>query len=107
MSVVTNVILTGFSLIRGTSIAPLQKWMVDRGYGAWLPVHDEAHGDKYLEMDVLVGAFNYFPTEEFVELVFSIPWDNPETVQLLICEQHEYKFKIYDHDTRPNRPTSA
>ena len=48
-----------------------------------------------MECYVAIGAFNYLDVEGFMAAFYSAPWDDPETVQLLIKEQEQDSFKLY------------
>jgi hypothetical protein len=50
-------------------------------------------GDKCLEAKIAIGAFNGFMIDEFIEHIGKIEWDDPQALQILIKEQHDYEFK--------------
>jgi hypothetical protein len=53
-------------------------------------------GSKMLETPLFVGAFNNLDINGLVEHLRSLNWEEPENVQLIVQEQHEYKFKIIE-----------
>jgi hypothetical protein len=53
-------------------------------------------GSKYFEAYIYLGAFNYLLLDEFIEYVRSIQWQSPESVQLVVMEQEDDRFRIID-----------
>lgn len=53
-------------------------------------------GQKFLECDLAIGAFNYLSIEDLIEVIRLVDWENPEAVQLIIKDQEDYKFRIID-----------
>lgn len=53
-------------------------------------------GTKFMEANILLGAFNYFDIEDFRNYLRTIHWQSPELVQLIIKEQDDEKFKIIE-----------
>ncbi len=51
-------------------------------------------GDKYLEDGLYIGSFNYFPLQQFLKYLQSLPWQEPELVQVLVQEQEDQGFRI-------------
>ena len=51
-------------------------------------------GEKNLETPVFVGAFNYFDSEDFVGFLKTLPWLEPECVQVFIQKQEEDIFTL-------------
>ena len=51
-------------------------------------------GSKMLETALLVGAFNYFPEDEFMGWLKTINWRCPEEVQLIIKRDDDLLFEI-------------
>ena len=53
-------------------------------------------GSKALEINVAIGAFNYLEIQEFCKhLTEKVPWKEPEQVQLLLAEQEDGRFGLY------------
>lgn len=104
MSCVTNVILT-FSVLEddeerikdvnkffenGTTIVSCDDNKLERGwYG----------GTKMLETNVCIGAYNYLPLESFKNHIKKIKWDYSEDVQLIVQEQDESRFRLYNFES--------
>lgn len=100
MSVVTNVILT-FSILEDDYEAgdTYGHKCVDK-INEWLPcelknIGGHAGGNKELETDIYIGAFNYLDTEGLKACVFSQEWNEPKDVQLYVQEQQADTFTEY------------
>ncbi len=52
-------------------------------------------GDKMLEVNIGIGAFNYFDVDGFKRHLEKIEWQRPEQVQLFIQDQHEDLFSVW------------
>lgn len=52
-------------------------------------------GNKEMQCDVYMGAFNNLDIDDFLEVFDSIEWEEPECVQLLVKGEHEDLFTIY------------
>jgi hypothetical protein len=57
--------------------------------------YDAYGGSKAMETQVFAAAFNYFPHEDFLSAVASIPWAYPEHVQLIAMGQEDDRWHIY------------
>ena len=53
-------------------------------------------GTKYLEAYLSVGAFNHLNLNHLLDYLRSIQWSQPESVQLMIKAQEDYKFRIIE-----------
>ncbi|NVO30788.1 hypothetical protein [Hymenobacter lapidiphilus] len=53
-------------------------------------------GTKYLECNILLGAFNHFEIKPLVEYMRQMTWDSPECVQLIIKEEWDVRFRIVE-----------
>lgn len=51
---------------------------------------------KALECNVFIGAYNYFPLEDFLVHLRSVTWEEPEAVQLFVKDQEDSKFQAVD-----------
>lgn len=51
-------------------------------------------GQKYLECHVYVGAFNYLDLDGFLRHLQTVPFEEPEEVQVWIKDQHETSFRL-------------
>lgn len=86
MSVVTNVILITFI---DEDISPLLAWLKAEERGLLHEISDHAGGNKALERDLWVGAFNYLDDQEFLRQVFLCKFEWPELVGVIIAYQHD------------------
>ena len=62
---------------------------------ALLQVDAFAGGGNAMECDVYAGAFNCLEIDKLLEAFHSCTWENPESVQLLIRDQHDERFAVY------------
>jgi hypothetical protein len=50
-------------------------------------------GDKMMEANLYVGAFNHLDLPQFVEHLQRLPWRHPEIVQLFVMEENDERFR--------------
>jgi len=53
-------------------------------------------GSKFPEVDVWAGAINYMDLQATLDHLASIPWKEPENVQVFIQGQDEDRFSVYE-----------
>jgi hypothetical protein len=53
-------------------------------------------GNKQLECDLFVGAFNHLDLNDFVSYLNGVQWSDNDEVQLIVCEQEDDGFRIID-----------
>lgn len=53
-------------------------------------------GTKMLEAPLALGAFNHLDLEGLITHLKSIPWEEPQEVQLIVQEQEDEKFRIIE-----------
>lgn len=100
MSYVTNVILAtciddGGSDDEHPNVDALNTWLEKR-WGKLTQVNQLANeGGKAIECDIFIGAFNYLDVEGFVAAFRAIPWEMPESAQLLMKTEQEEQFAMY------------
>ena len=92
MSHVDNVILAFEESDSADLIARINGWLDENAYhqsfGPSLKSVDAAYGgSKVLEADLYVAAFNYFPEAKFLEFLRTLPWTQPQLVQVMIKRQ--------------------
>ena len=51
-----------------------------------------AGGDKAMQCSIFLASINYLDIEQFTVLFRSIPWENPEMVQLFLKDEDEKVF---------------
>lgn len=109
MSYVTNVVLL-FSLMEYDTetagvrqypiVQMLNKSAVDGMHsGALVRVSQYGAGIKVMEAVVYVGAFNFLDVDAFKRAVWALPWEEPESVQLLIKDQDDERFTLFDRSS--------
>lgn len=108
MSYVTNVILhIGILENKDQKIEEVNTYFLDRDIYPLISVVDEKlprdwyGGDKRLECNLYLGAFNYLYLDEFIAHLRTIQWKDPESLQLIIKEREDDKFRVID--ILPNR----
>lgn len=101
MSYVTNVILAtwiddGGSDDKHPNVNILNAWLEKR-WGKLTQVNQLAtnNSGKVMECDIFMGAFNYLDVEGFVAAFRAIPWEMPESAQLLMKTEQEKQFKMF------------
>ena len=92
MSHVDNVILAFEEREAADFIARINGWLEENAYhqifGPPLKSVGAAYGgSKVLEADLYVGAFNYFPEAKFFKFLRTLPWTQPQLVQVMIKRQ--------------------
>lgn len=53
-------------------------------------------GDKVLEINILIGAFNYLDERGFIEHLRKLEWKVPESVRFIIKREHEDSSVMID-----------
>ena len=103
MSVVTDILLCtqiqdgGHQDDDHPNAGALNRWLVQR-YGEAcalkrLDIH--ARGNKAMQADVYGVAVNCCNTDELVGAFRAIPWDDPESAQLLVKEEDWPAFRVF------------
>ena len=107
MSNVTNVLLS-FSVMEEKvqgwdSDSPyilmntINAWLMERSYGAFgQDVDHVSGGHKHLETPLYAAGFNYFNLDDFLNMLRTLPWKEPENVQVFVQEQDEDKFRLIE-----------
>lgn len=73
----------------------INKWLDEHNHAPFGEEID-AGGEKGFEASVFAAAFNYFNTEEFIEYLKSLPWEDRQSVQVFVKKQEENKFTLYE-----------
>jgi len=96
MSVVTNLIL---NLGHEDKIDEINEWLVERygaGFGEMID-HSKCErcvgGNRNMEPDIYIAAFNYFRLHEFIEFLVSIKWQDIGHIQLLSMDDEALHFQ--------------
>ena len=105
MSMVTNVLLAIGIGNSNRGIANINQEL-DNRYKQELrsidegPGGNQVGGSKRLEVEVWAAALGGVPTETLLRLFGDAPWEDPDNVQLMVCEQEEDRFTVYPVVTR-------
>lgn len=62
---------------------------------ALVRVDQFAGGGKKIQSHVFMAAINHLNISEFVSHFYAVPWAYPESVQLMLKDEHEERFTIY------------
>ena len=77
-------------------ILSLNKWLTEERYGSLDRVDGWAGGNKAFQAFAWMGAFNYFHAKAFIEQVRAQEWEYRDSVQVLIKEEEEFRFTLYN-----------
>jgi hypothetical protein len=92
MSHVADVILLTF--VEDAGIDDAQKWLRDNKWPELVEVSGNAGGNKAMQCDVWVAAINCFAIDDFAKAVKAINWEWPDSVQLLVKDEHDDHFTL-------------
>jgi hypothetical protein len=53
-------------------------------------------GNRVLECNIFIGAYTSFPLNEFISFITNVNWYLPENIQLLVKEDSDYKFRLFE-----------
>jgi hypothetical protein len=110
MSTITNIMLITECMCDPKRIETINTYLKHE-YGHGLVQVDDyvgAKDRKAFEADVYMAAYNVFDTKGFLKCFYSIKWEYPECIQLLIKLQDDDKFTIYttkDNDLINRNPS--
>lgn len=76
-------------------LAALNAWLDEAGKGSLVYVSRYAGGNKALQSIVAIGAFNYLDIPRFVAYARSLQWEDPDSAQLAIKDEHDEVYKLY------------
>lgn len=57
-------------------------------------------GGKCFECDLWMGAINHLDLDHLIRFLRKINWDTPESVQVIVKEEEDIKFRIIDLFTK-------
>jgi len=77
-------------------ILSLNKWLAEERYGSLGRVDGWSWGNKAFQAFAWMGAFNYFHAKAFIEQVRAQEWEDRDSVQVLIKEEEEFRFTLYN-----------
>ncbi len=68
---------------------------VNHGSGVLVQVDGRAGGGKAMQCDVFMAALNHLDMPSLLRVFYGIQWEYPESVQLLLKDEHCVKFMVY------------
>lgn len=92
MSWVTNVIL---SVEIGTNISKVQEYLKPRTLAQLAKVDHYGGGDKAMEVDLYIGAFDYLILDDLIAVVETLSGD----LTFMVQEQDDENFRIIHKET--------
>jgi hypothetical protein len=98
MSVVTTLMLHVALIEDGVTLDDLNRWFDGQRVGLLLDNTDADGawgGGKAPQVTVYAGAFNFLHTDELMAHLAALPWAYPDSVQLFVNEEEEYRFAVY------------
>jgi hypothetical protein len=106
VSVVTDIILVtaiedgGFDG-QHPNVDKMNEWFQARYRGARLvKVDQHGGGNKAMQCDVFMGAINFLDVDALLAAFKAIEWQQHESVQLMLKQEHEERFTAYQMDSR-------
>ena len=112
MSVVNAVMLHVDLVEDGVPLDQINRWFAEQRGS--LPVdHTDADaawgGGKATRVRIYAGALNFLRTDELIAFQAALPWEFPESVQLLVSGEHDGRFAacLLDSDRTWQRLGSA
>ena len=90
MSHVTDVLL--LASLEDSGVQKVQQWLEENKWPKLVEISDHAGGNKAMQCEVWAAAINYFDIEAFAAAVKSIEWEYPDSVQLLVKDEHDEWF---------------
>lgn len=58
-------------------------------------VDEHAGGSHAIQADVWMGAYNYLDEEEALKVFYSLVWEDPNEIQLLMKYEDWDRFKVF------------
>ncbi len=100
MSHVTDIILITFIDDGGIEDAHpnvdlLNEYLTQHNHGQLIKVDGYAVGHKVMQCDVFLSAANFLYIDEFVKEFNKVPWEDPDSVQLLLKDEEDDRFTVY------------
>lgn len=96
-------LLEEVELPNGTDYVPLieervNPWLMGPPYprGQLNDLCPHFGGGKAPQVCVYGGAFNYLDIPAFLDFIASLPWEDPDRIQVFINDEHDEDFTVYD-----------
>lgn len=104
MSWVTNILLSLETLDadEDQKVAEINEFFSAPGHGGFVSLEDDSlpngwyRSGKCLEAHLYLGVFNHLDLASLIAHIRSLEWPGPTSVQLLVKDQEETKFKAID-----------
>lgn len=74
----------------------INAWLAENNYRSLNNLHDHVNTGKSMQAFVYGGAYNFLKIKEFLETVKAQDWKEPENVQLLIQDEQDERFTLYN-----------
>jgi hypothetical protein len=71
------------------AIAPVQEWLKANNHGPLTELGDFTHGHRRVEAEWWGVAANYLDIEAFLAVVFAQNWEFPDSVCIVVQDQHD------------------
>jgi hypothetical protein len=92
MSQISDILLLTAANEHG--IIEAQRWLRANYWPELVEIANQAGGNKGMKSDVWASAINYFAIEAFVSAMKEIKWERPESMQLLVKDEHDDCFML-------------
>jgi len=74
----------------------LNEWLMENDHGRLVRLDNYARGGgKAFQAVMAASAFNHFPIDDFLAAVFSLDWNEPDSVQVLTKDEEESVFTVH------------
>jgi hypothetical protein len=96
MSRVTNCILA-FHICENEEymISVINGWIAEKYEGQkFVDISELCGGSKGMEQPTYAAAFNFFSIPALCDFIRMGNWEYPDSVQLIVCDEDENKYKI-------------
>ncbi|UBF29352.1 hypothetical protein K9N68_16855 [Kovacikia minuta CCNUW1] len=74
----------------------INSWLVENHWQPLNRLDEYVNTGKSMQACVYGGAYNFLKVNEFIELVKSQPWREPQNVQILIQDEEDERFTLHD-----------
>ncbi|NEO83187.1 MAG: hypothetical protein F6J87_02835 [Spirulina sp. SIO3F2] len=77
------------------ALATINDWLITNDFTSLTNLDQHVIGGKGMQACVYGGAFNHFRTQDFIKVVKSQLWKQPQSVQLLIQDEDDEYFTMH------------
>lgn len=82
-----------------TPLSNINAWLQENGWRTLNNLNQYVNTGKPMTSPVYGGAFNFLKIDEFIKIVKAQAWREPHNVQLLIKDEEDEKFTMYEIET--------